>query len=245
MSTLNKKIQAFQQAMDKYHQHWYYHQLHVITAFIIITMQGFSLYFLLSQLSTLSLNITFVLPVLILAYLLTDFINGLIHMYMDNNTHYKSIVGPLIAAFHLHHKQPIYKKRPALLVYYLESGPKFWLIPYLIGLLYLQTYYSLSPYFNLLFVSIGILSSFAELSHYWCHNSSQNKIIYILQKCYLLLPKKHHMKHHIEDNKNYAFLNGLSDLLINVIAHYCYPGYKQHADQHVFFYKSKQTSNRG
>ena len=38
------------------------------------------------------------------------------------------------------------------------------------------------------------------------------------------------MKHHKEDNKNYAFLNGISDRLINWIAKRLYVGYKKTTD---------------
>ncbi|MBU3130827.1 fatty acid desaturase family protein [Clostridium gasigenes] len=68
----------------------------------------------------------------IVAYFLTDFINGLVHMYMDNNENYKSVAGPLIASFHLHHKTPLYKKNNLLLVYFNESGSKIWLSGFLI-----------------------------------------------------------------------------------------------------------------
>ena len=41
------------------------------------------------------------------AYLLTDLINGLVHMYMDNNDRHDSLAGPLFANFYLHHKIPV------------------------------------------------------------------------------------------------------------------------------------------
>lgn len=244
MNLLDNQLYAFQLAMDKYHKYWYYHKLGLIVAFMIVSMQSLSFYCLLTQNYNSNVSIIYSSIIFMFAYLLTDFINGLIHMYMDNNTNYKSIFGPFIAAFHLHHKQPIYKKRNPFLVYYMESGSKFWLIAYLILLLFLQSNHYLSFYTDLFLVAIGILSSFAEVSHYWCHNSTKNNyIIHVLQKSHILLSKQHHKKHHIQDNQNYAFLNGLSDPLINLIAQYLCKGYKQYSDQHVLAYKSHTTND--
>ena len=72
---------------------------------------------------------------------------------------------------------------------------------------------------NLGLVSFGILSSVAELSHYWCDSAKTNAFISFLQKYRILLSLKHHRHHHIQDNRNYAFLNGASDPLLNIIAH--------------------------
>jgi len=238
MSSLDTQIKDFQSALDKYYQYWYYNQFNLLVAFLIVSMQGISLCFLFTQHYQKSFNILYTSLVLSTAYLLTDFINGLVHMYMDNNTNYHSIAGPFIAAFHLHHKDKIYQSRHPLLIYYRESGFKFWLVFYLIILLCLQFKFDLNFYTYLLLTSIGIFSSFAEVSHYWCHNSTKkNYILSFLQKYYILLPKAHHKYHHIHDNKNYAFLNGLSDPLINLIAQYFYKGYKNHADKHVSAYK--------
>lgn len=238
MSSLDSQIKDFQLALDKYHKHWYYNRFNILVAFIVVSMQGLSLYFLLTHFYQTSFNIIYTCLVLSGAYLLTDFINGLVHMYMDNNTNYNSIVGPFIAAFHLHHKNKIYQYRHPIIVYYRETGFKFWLAFYLIILLCLQHNNCLSIYTHLLLSSLGIFSSIAEVSHYWCHNSTRkNYIINFLQKYYILLPKAHHKYHHTHDNQNYAFLNGLSDPLINLIAKHCYKGYKNYADQHVLAYK--------
>ncbi len=173
---------------------------------------------------------------LIVAYIMTDFINGFVHMYMDNNTQYTSVVGPFISAFHLHHAQK-YKTKHPLKVYFYETGTKFWLFVYLIGLVFAQHSFSLNYSVNVCLVSIGILSSIAELSHYWCHNAvKKNKFICLLQKYHILLSKKHHAVHHLHDNTHYAFLNGVTDPLLNKISRYFYKGYKNHADQHAAAY---------
>ena len=55
---------------------------------------------------------------------------------------------------------------------------------------------------------------------------------------------EHHKHHHLSDNINYAFLNGITDPILNKIALYLYNGYKNNADLHVLAYRGLQTSNR-
>ena len=161
---------------------------------------------------------------------------------MDNNDKYMSLARPFIAAFYIHHKQPVYKDRSPILVYFYENGTKYWLVLYLIFVIYLQKTYKLSLNINFILVGIGILSSISEVSHYLCHNSN-NWITRILQKCYILLPQKHHFIHHKNDNINHAFMNGMTDPILNVIAKNVYGGYVSNTDQHYKYYK-KQTTNR-
>jgi hypothetical protein len=235
------KIQEFKVAMDDYNNNVFYQKFGIFISTIIVFMQIISLchVFKISDWNILSA------VVLIGAYITTDFINGLIHMYMDNNTHYNSIMGPFIAAFHMHHKQPTYKKRHPVLIYFFESGAKVWLAVYMLILLYVQYEMALSFNINLFFVSIGIFSSFAEVSHYWCHNADEkNMVIRELQNLKILLSKAHHTHHHIKDNTHYAFLNGVTNPFLNLIAKHFYSGYKNNADRHVLAYKGKNTANR-
>jgi hypothetical protein len=117
---------------------------------------------------------------LILALLVADFVNGLVHLYMDTEDAYGSIAGPLIANFHLHHKFPRYVEHSLISVYFNESGSKVWLVGYL-----------------------------------------------ILDRL---------------DNTNYAFLNGITDPLVNLIAQKISNGYKNSTDLHFALYVS---GNRG
>ena len=176
------------------------------------------------------------------AYFLTDFINGLVHMYVDNNDNYNSIWGPFIASFHLHHKTEKYKDANIPLIYFNESGTKFWLVPYLF-IVILLSLTSINPSVLLLLIYIGILSSVAEVSHYLCHNANSN-FITKLQKYRLLLPMSHHVKHHQYDNQSYAFLNGTSDFIIDWIAKKLYRGYKSGTDEHFETYDGTGTDNR-
>lgn len=239
---LNIKISEFYQAMQRYNNKNIYTCLERINSCLVLSLQAITLFHVLQTYDGTPFII--IMAAFILAYGLTDFINGLAHMYMDNNTSYTSIIGPFISSFHLHHLRLRYSQRNTLKVYFYESGTKFWLLAYLIGLYWAQHYFSLAYALNVCLVCIGILSSVAEVSHFWCHNvTRKNKIIIYLQKYRILLSKKHHVTHHREDNTHYAFLNGMTDPLLNKIARYYYAGYKNHADQHATAYiKTLQKS---
>jgi hypothetical protein len=241
------KIEEFKIAMDNYNNNYLYNRFGLIISNIIIVAQLVSAHnVLLTHYHIKSIvEVIGVIATLVSAYILTDFINGIIHMYMDNNTCYASVIGPFVAAFHMHHKHLQYKKRNPIMVYFIESGSKVWLVGYLGILIYLQYTISLYFYLDVLLVAIGFFSSFAEVSHYLCHNTDKNNLIIgLLQKIRVLLPKNHHTLHHTQDNVNYAFLNGITDPIINVIARYLYSGYKNNSDLHVLAYDDKHANNR-
>lgn len=179
----------------------------------------------------------------ILAFVLTDFLNGLVHMIMDHKESYDSFYGPLVANFHLHHQTPKYTKRPLPLVYFHESGAKIWLVPFLGLVLFFLVRGSLSPFVLHTLVYIGILSSIAEVSHYLCH-TSDSRVAKFLAGIGVLLSREHHTPHHEADNMNYAFLNGMSDPLINLIARTFFTGYKKTTDQHFAAYTRGSVANQ-
>lgn len=221
--------------MRRYNSNLLYTRLERLNSILVISLQVFTLFNMLQAPNNTPLIAN--LAAFILAYILTDFINGLIHMYMDNNTDYASLIGPFISSFHLHHSKLKYTHSNPFKIYFYESGTKFWLSVYLIILVWIQHYFVLAYALNVCLVSIGILSSIAELSHYWCHNATKkNKLVSTLQRYRILLAKKHHLIHHRDDNTHYAFLNGISDPLLNKISRYYYTGYKNHADQHAKAY---------
>lgn len=237
---MNNKFQQFDHALEKYHSIPGYIQFEIFLSTIIILTQGLSLFNLFQSYAMTSIIVF--LSTLILAYIATDFINGLVHMMVDNTSHFTSIFGPFIAAFHTHHYTLRYQNKHPIKIYFYESGHKFWLAIYLLALMYAQYNINLSSNLNLGLVTFGILSSVAELSHYWCHQPQKNNcVIRCLQKYHLLLSSKHHRLHHVNDNMHYAFLNGVSDPLLNFIARVCYKGYKNHADKyvHAYFKKNK------
>lgn len=229
--------------MDTYHAHKFYQKTGLVVSMLVIGLQIITCIHAISALQGIHL-FTLIIPFLF-AYILADFISGLIHMIMDNNSHYTSILGPFIAAFHLHHIKPKYSNKHALKVYFYESGTKFWLVAYLVILMILQHTIDLSPQFNFGLVSFGILSSFAEVSHFWCHRTGkQPSLILLLQKSKILLSQSHHRIHHTVDNKHYAFLNGITNPFLNLISKWLFDGYKNHVDQHAKAYRGQQTKNR-
>jgi len=242
ISNMNNKFHQFSCAIEKYNSIPWYTQFEHFLSVVVILTQGLSLFNVFQTYSIQS--IPCFLGTLILAYVATDFINGLVHMIVDNNSHFTSIFGPFIAAFHVHHYQLRYREKHPIKIYFYESGHKFWLVIYLLLLMYAQQRLALPSNLNLGFVTFGILSSIAELSHYWCHqHTKNNRLILCLQKYRLLLSLKHHRLHHINDNTHYAFLNGVSDPLLNVIARACCKGYKNHSDKYLLAYFEKMAQD--
>lgn len=238
LTDLTLKQKEFNEAMLKYHHIKAYQFTYKVVSFINIGLEIILLYLLF----TLSISFAWFIVIFLVSYFIADFINGLVHLYMDNNDSYTSFFGVFIASFHLHHKTPKYKKNNLFLVYFNESGTKFWLVPYLLLVLVLF-FLEINPIFLAILISVGILSSVAEVSHYLCHNSN-SKFVIFLQNIGLLLSVKHHKKHHSEDNIGYAFLNGMSDVLINKIANRFYKGYKDNSDSHYEKYHGDDTLNR-
>ncbi len=232
------KQKEFNDAMKKYHQDKLYQYTYIFVSVVNITLEIVLLYIF----TTLNISWVLLIFTFFIAYFLADFINGLVHLYMDNNDSYSSFFGVFIASFHLHHKTPEYKNNNLFLIYFNESGAKFWLAPYLLMVLFLYTL-EINSVLLAVLILFGILSSFAEVSHYLCHNS-KSKTVLFLQKIGLLLSMKHHKRHHNEDNNGYAFLNGMSDFLIDKIAEIFYEGYKNNSDKHYEMYKGRDTSNR-
>ena len=224
--------------MHKYDSHNRYKLIYKIVSALNVSLQIILLFIIFS----LEMSWYLYLIGLFIAYFLTDFINGLVHMYMDNNDNYNSIWGPFIASFHLHHKTQMYKNANIFIIYFNESGAKFWLVPYLLIVLLFWAL-EINSFVLLIFIYIGILSSVAEVSHFLCHNSNSN-FIKKLQKYRILLPLSHHKNHHKYDNQSYAFLNGTSDFIIDKIAKKLYRGYKNGSDEHFEKYDGSGTENR-
>jgi len=235
---LSSKQQEFNGAMKKYTEEKKYEYIYLLVSVLNVAMQ----FYLFIVLFTLNVDGYSFMALFLLSYFVTDFINGYVHLYMDNNENYNSLVGPFIASFHLHHRTPNYREFSIFRIYFNESGSKFWLVVFLIFTIYM-TLFSANDYLILLLILVGILSSVAEVSHFLCHNS-KSKIVLFLQKSRLLLSMKHHRNHHEKDNQSYAFLNGMSDFLLDKIAKKFYGGYKEKSDLHSSGYEGKDTGNR-
>lgn len=225
--------------MDKYENILGYQVVGHVVSFVNVTLQAVLAVFTLQQtIGPLRQVITFAA-----AYVFADFFNGLVHMYMDNNDDYESLAGPLIASFHLHHKTPRYKQKPLIQVYYHESGAKIWLAFFLVFAVagvWLGAITGVAAYGILYF---SVLSSIAEVSHYLCH-VPQTRTARLLGRARILLSIRHHLRHHVEDNVSYAFLNGMTDPMLNFIAKAKCQGYKNTTDTHYAMYTGAGTSNR-
>ena len=236
------KTQSFTTAISKYNLNPWYVRLEIAASTIIILLQIITTITLLK--SYYPTPFFMVLITLVFSYIATDFINGLVHMIVDNSANYTSPVGPFIAAFHLHHLKLSYQNKHPLKIYFYESGHKLWLVFYLLIIFTLQQTLGLNFCLNLCLVSIGVFSSIAELSHFWCHNPSQtNSVIRRLQRYGLLLSMKHHKTHHQKDNKHYAFFNGMTNPLLNLIARLFFKGYKNRSDKYVAGYALEIVRN--
>ncbi len=239
MDSLKRKQKEFNKAMDLYNGSFFYKNFNKLVSFLIIISQvlvAFHIFYL-------NIHFFYIMLYILTSYLLADFLNGLIHMYMDHNSSYSSIIGPFIASFHLHHLKPRYKTRNVLLVYFFESGSKYWLLVLYIIIIVLNYFNLINSHLYLLVALFGFFSAFAEVSHYLCHNS-KSKFVLAFQKCRIILPRKHHNLHHRKDNINYAFLNGVTDPIINFIAKKIYKGYKNNTDLHYLKYIGKNSDNR-
>lgn len=224
--------------MEKFHTHRVYALTGKLVATMSVTMQLMLLY----QLAGVRLDWFTQIIVFLVAYLLTDLLNGLVHLIMDHHENYEAFYGPLVAHFHLHHQTPRYTRKPLLNVYFNETGAKIWLVPFLLFVMIFRD--SFSPVILHLLVYIGILSSVAEVSHYLCHTSMSRTALFLGKKR-ILLSKRHHTPHHASDNMNYAFLNGMSDPLINLIARKFFQGYKKTTDLHFAEYtRGAEASQR-
>ncbi len=228
---MNIKQTQFNAAMERYRSRKIYTSFGQLIALLNVSLQLVLVYFLWE----IQLGFAWRILAFVMAFVLTDFLNGLVHMIMDHKESYDSLYGPLVANFHLHHQTPKYTKRPLPLVYFHETGAKIWLVPFLMLVLFLLVNGSLSPLPLHMLVYIGILSSVAEVSHYLCH-TSDSQTARFLANIGILLSREHHTPHHEKDNVNYAFLNGMSDPLINRIARTFFRGYKATTDQHFAQY---------
>lgn len=239
MDNLELKQKQYNFAMELYENKKIYQKFGKLISITNVFIQFILLYLILPM----ELSILWNIFAFVIAYILADFINGLVHMYMDNNENYTSIAGPFVASFHLHHRTPLYKKNKILIVYFNESGSKIWLAIFEILTLIIILKFNIGAITAHILIYFFILSCIAELSHYLCHVSN-SKFVEFLRKIRLLLGKKHHGRHHLQDNVNYAFLNGMTDPIINLIAKKFYSGYKNGTDKHYKYYQGNDTKNR-
>jgi hypothetical protein len=237
--SLELKQKQFNAAMELYENRKKYKLLGIFVSITNISMQ----IYILSRVLTFAIGFWWQIISVIAAYLITDFINGLVHLYMDDNDNYESLAGPLIANFHLHHRTPRYQDNNLLVVYFNETGSKIWLVFYLAAVAILFHLPNINPVLLYTLTYIGILSSIAEVSHYLCHNSNSAVAIFLM-RIKLLLPKREHARHHLADNVSYTFLNGATNPLVDFIAKTFSTGYKSKTDLHYATYSGSDMPRR-
>lgn len=238
---LTEKQRQYNEAMEKYEKMPVYKWIGRVVSFLNVGGQVLLAVIVFQQtIGPVRQLLTF-----IAAYVLADFVNGLAHMYMDNADNYESPAGPLIAAFHLHHRTPVYKVNPIPVVYYRETGSKIWLafvtVVAVSGVW--SGYITGAAAYGLFYFSV--LSSIAEVSHYLCHVPFVSPVTVFLRRAGLLMSNRYHVRHHTKDNINYAFLNAMTDPLTDAIAKILYTGYRKTTDTHYAFYTGAGTENRG
>ncbi|HEY5957021.1 MAG TPA: fatty acid desaturase CarF family protein [Polyangiaceae bacterium] len=236
---LTEKQAQFNAAMERYERTPAFRLVTRVVAFSNVALQLATAYLLVREPIGYGANAI----AIVTAYVLADFINGWVHLHMDNSDNYESFTGPFYAAFHLHHRTPRYRLRPVWLVYYEESGSKVWLCIVEVLLFVGVGLKWHSPWFAHLVLYFAILSCVAEVSHYLCH-VPPTRWGRVLARVGLLLSSRYHGRHHREDNVQYAFLNGMTDPLLDWIAKRFYSGYKSTTDRHFAQYFGKGTENR-
>ncbi len=239
MDEIKKKEIEFNSAMELYEKKYIYKRFGNLISVVNVSLQITLLLLVFPS----SLGFMLQVMAFVTAFLLTDFINGLVHLYMDNNQNYTSVTGPFVANFHLHHRTPLYKKNNLIVVYFNESGSKIWLAGFMITTIILLQILNISDFSKYIILYFCILSSVAEVSHYLCHVS--NSVIYIFfSSIGIFLSKRHHGRHHNADNVSYAFLNGITDPLLDIIAKHFFDGYKNNTDLHYASYIGEGSDNR-
>ncbi|MEI7637708.1 MAG: fatty acid desaturase CarF family protein [Syntrophus sp. (in: bacteria)] len=236
---LELKQRQFNSAMELFENRKRYKLLGILVSIINISLQIYTL----SYAFTLAIGFWWQIISLITAYLITDFVNGLVHLYMDDNENYDSLAGPFIANFHLHHRTPRYQDNNLLIMYFNETGSKIWLVFYLVAVAILFHLPNSNPFLLYTMTYVGILSSIAEISHYLCHNSNSAMVMFLI-RLKLLLPKREHAIHHTKDNASYAFLNGITNPLVDFIAKMFFTGYKNKTDLHYAKYSGSNMPRR-
>lgn len=237
--SIEQKQQEFNHAMNLYQNNSLYKNINMAVSIINICLQ---IVLLIMAFQT-TISIKAHIAAIIISFIFADLINGFVHLVMDNNANYTSFAGPFVASFHLHHRTPAYKKRNIFIVYFNEAGSKIWLAVYFITLFIWVLLFAINPFLFYTMVYFGIFSCIAEISHYCCHIPDPPVPKFII-KAKIFMSKRYHAKHHLKDNYRYAFLNGMTNSLLDIIAKLFFKGYKNHTDLHYAAYKGQDTENR-
>lgn len=237
-ASLLRKQREFLRAIELYETVPFYKRAGIAVSLANVSLQAWLVLFGMRGWSGILPEIA----VFVAAVLVADFVNGFVHLVMDRASGYRSAIGPFVANFHLHHRIPAYRRRNLFAIYFLESGSKFWLVAYLAAVAWtLPQLMAWGPAFAHFLVWVGLLSSWAEVSHYMCHTTRYG-IQGFLERIGLVLSRRHHSRHHAEDNVHYAFLNGWTNPVLNLLARLVSPGHKTTTDLHTALYKATARS---
>lgn len=173
------------------------------------------------------------------ALYMTDLWNGFLHLVLDNATGYRSAVGPFVANFQMHHRYSGYGRAHPARVYWVETGDKKWLLPFLVLVLWMEP----GP-IQLVLLEIGVLSSVAEVAHYWSHATDPDPFVRRLQRIGLLIEPAEHRIHHERDNTHYAFFTGWANPVLNRLASAVAPGYENRTDRYAESYDGEMGKRK-
>jgi len=136
---------------------------------------------------------------ILLGYILADAISGIYHWLTDNGYNIPSQV----ALFQAHHQRPSGMD--------LDFKPAFGGLPIAcIG------FFDVSH--MVFWATLGTAISLSQVTHYYSHHRGP-WLIRLLQKLKLILPPKHHSKHHRGDyDKNFCIVSGWNNFWMNLIS---------------------------
>lgn len=151
-----------------------------------------------------------------------DFITGLIHLLADINplSPYLVTEKPLNQwiswGFHLHHAWV--ENWNHCDIYYagfLRAGFLFYLPVMSMVVLF---HHSLNRFVGISLIVAAHTGIFVQYSHAAAHGRWKgNKLVKLLQRLHLILPKETHQLHHRDFDKNFAILNGWSGFVLNLL----------------------------
>ncbi|BBH52768.1 fatty acid desaturase family protein [Fluviispira sanaruensis] len=162
----------------------------------------------------------FIIPSLILAWIFSDFIGGLVHWAGDTwGSVDMPILGPaLIRPFREHHVDPYAITRHD----FIETNAACALggVPILLSclLLKIEKDFPLSSFiaFFVFFLTLFVL--FTNQIHKWAHSKKRNKFLILLQNVRVILNPEHHQIHHTPPfNKYYCITTGWLNYFLNSI----------------------------
>ena len=150
-----------------------------------------------------------------LSYLLTDFISGIVHLYLDNsNIKFDySLTDYYRTGFEIHHTFPTWQW-----LIDPEYKPQYEMLTLFVPMLFLLYINILS--FNSIFITfITLFSLLMQYFHYSAHAFIHGKkiptIIRFLQKYNVIISPETHRIHHIYFDRNYTILNGWTNFIFN------------------------------